>query len=177
MVPRPFFPTHPLGMPEVVEISCPKCKALARLESPFWIYPLGVPAPSGSGAVVEWSGNLVQERFPGQVLWNDPFNSASRYYSRSRTLGVVVCSACSLVRRHLLDWPNDAFFHCKIRGENLWGWNRQHLISIQAYIASTHRNQDFPGFRKSKVPRHFLLAKNRDLVVRSINKVLGCSIA
>lgn len=173
MAAQPFFPNHPLSMPAHVSITCPVCSHQASFEAPYWIFYPGDESPTASGAVVEWSGKLVQERFPGQVAWNDLHNSAFRSVTRSKTIGVAVCSACGLVRRHLLDWPNDAFFKCDIRGKTLWAWNRSQLVSILEILEGKHRNQERPELRCSKISKHFLISKHRDLTIESIKKLLA----
>ena len=157
-----FFPAHPPAMPAHVSLVCPQCTHLASFEPPYWAVPQGEPPP-GSGALIEWKGRQVQARFPGQVPWDDPCNAACRPAARSKTLGVVVCAACGLVRRHLLDWPGDAFFKCDIQGRTLWAWNRSHLQAIQVALRGERGSREPSAFGPVKVPRDCLIAKRRDL--------------
>ncbi|MBK8572114.1 MAG: hypothetical protein IPN91_05585 [Holophagaceae bacterium] len=166
-----FFPAHPPAMPAHVSLVCPQCTHLASFEPPYWAVLQGEPPP-GSGALIEWKGRLVQARFPGQVPWDDPCNAACRPAARSKTLGVVVCAACGLVRRHLLDWPGDAFFKCDIQGRTLWAWNRSHLQAIQVALRGERGSREPSAFGPVKVPRHFLIAKHRDLVLEATARLL-----
>lgn len=166
-----FFPTHPPAMPAHVSLVCPQCTHLASFEAPYWLIPQGEPAP-GSGPVVQWKERLVQARFPGQVPWDDPCNAACQPSARSKTLGVAVCSACGLVRRHLLDWPNDAFFKCDIQGRTLWAWNRSQLQAIRDSLQGTRDSREQSENRHAKIPRHFQISKHRDQVLEAAARLL-----
>ncbi|MFN7959034.1 MAG: hypothetical protein U0P46_12030 [Holophagaceae bacterium] len=166
-----FFPAHPPAMPAHVSLVCPQCTHLASFEAPYWILAQGEPPP-GTGPVTAWQGRLVQARFPGQVPWEDPGNAALHPAARSRTLGVAVCAACGLVRRHLLDWPNDAFFRCDIQGRTLWAWNRSHLRSILKALQGARGLREPSGFGPVKIPRHFLIAKHRSQALEAATRLL-----
>lgn len=158
-------------MPAHVSLVCPQCTHQASFEAPYWVIPQG-EAPLGSGEVVQCKERLVQARFPGQVPWDDPCNAALHPSARSKILGVAVCSACGLVRRHLLNWPDDAFFKCDIQGRTLWAWNRSHLQSMSDSLKGIRGPRDQTESRHAKIPRHFLISKHRDLVLTAAARLL-----
>jgi hypothetical protein len=61
-------------------------------------------------------------------------------------------------------------------GKRLWALNELHLAYLEAYVAETQRERVFPsppGDRQLayKLPRWMKLAKNRDEVLRTIDRL------
>lgn len=59
--------------------------------------------------------------------------------------------------------------------QTLWAYNRRHLAFLQAYIAQKLRDVGPPGRRNlgNKLPNWMLLAKNRDEVLKQIERLLA----
>jgi hypothetical protein len=61
-------------------------------------------------------------------------------------------------------------------GNRLWALNERHIDYLQAYVAETQREREFPsppGNRQLayKLPKWMKLAKNRDEIIRSIERL------
>lgn len=90
-------------------------------------------------------------------------------------LGTVVCAHCGLRRRHVLEWPQDAFFQIEHRGHVLWAFERSSMVALVDFVASTDRQnprRPWSGFLM-KVPSHFLVAKAREPVLKKLRAKLG----
>jgi hypothetical protein len=172
-VASPFFPLTLSDMPGDVELSCPQCRHSARFEAPFLLH--AEQPEHATGRVVQFGKRFLEERYPHVVGWEDPDNAARsshHHQLRSNILGVLMCPACGITRRHLLDWPADAYFTCTVKGELLWAWNREHLLQIRDFIQKEHRPGRGTRGWIGSIPTHFLLAKNRDAAIKAIDKAL-----
>jgi hypothetical protein len=54
----------------------------------------------------------------------------------------------------------------------LWAWNRSHLQAIQVALRGERGSREPSAFGPVKVPRHFLIAKHRDLVLEATARLL-----
>lgn len=170
----PFFPLSFSGMPADVAVACPTCRELARFEAPFLLHDTTPVQPAGR--VVAHGSRFVEERFPQLVRWDDPDNAIRTGYAhklRSNVLGIFACPACGQVRRHILEWPAEAYFTCAVRGETLWAWNREHLLQIRDFIQKEHRPARGTRGWIGSIPTHFLLARNREAAIKAIDRTLA----
>jgi hypothetical protein len=178
---RAFFVARYRGQPDRSAIRCPACAKEAVFESGYLAYD-ALPASIDAGSAIHWNQRVIIERYPGQLRWADPANPAWKDRparadmnpgpGETAVLGIVNCPACGLRRRHLLRWPQDAFYQGDVRGETLWGWTRAHLVAIRDYVASDQR-VDAPGAMPvGKLPSHFLTAKHRPHVLKAIDRLL-----
>lgn len=90
--------------------------------------------------------------------------------------GVVECINGHFLLTHVLSWPDDAYYRWEIRGVTLWAWSRDHACRLLEFIKAADRNpHHYPRYHRSlrKLPRTVLLAKNRDLVIRKMSRLLG----
>lgn len=89
--------------------------------------------------------------------------------------GAFRCSKCAATRRHVLDWPKDAFFSCDVRGEVLWAWNHEQAVALRDYVKSTHRDRHAHGAHAFllHVPATFLDAKRRETIVKKLDRLLA----
>lgn len=55
-------------------------------------------------------------------------------------------------------------------GNRLWALNESHLEYLANYVAKTRRKHEFPNFT-FKLPKWMKLAKNRDEVLRAIDRL------
>ena len=56
-------------------------------------------------------------------------------------------------------------------GNRLWAMNESHLDYLAAYVSETQREREFPFGLEYKLPKWMKLAKNRDEVLRSIDRL------
>ena len=129
------------------------------------------PDVSGDSRRHLWNNVVVTELYPTIVPWVAPKDLE---LTRSG-IGAVRCPACGLLARHELTWPSDAYWRWDIRGATLWAWSRGHAAAIRDYVGQTHRDASaFDEWYSALVhlPKEFLDAKVRDLVVRRIDRDL-----
>lgn len=96
-----------------------------------------------------------------------------RFYFMDGAAGDVSCQKCVSRYSHKLSWPSDAFYRVEHREKVLWAWNREYLVSVQKFIASSARNTEGAYYLRRKIPKFFLLAKNRKRIVGKIEAVLA----
>ena len=70
----------------------------------------------------------------------------------------------------MVSWPSEAYYQTPVCNDVLWGWTRDHFISIREYIASKERKQTYPLHKK--IPAHFLYVKRRKTVLKAIDRML-----
>ena len=165
------------GMPNTVAVVCPRCANHASFLPPFEFYSEGT---SGMEHLVRWNNSLVRERFPSVFPWRDPDNpfkslfwgTPKRRASEYPIWGVVSCRHCTLLRKHRLEWPKDAFYAVSVEGQVLWAWDRTTLVEVRDHVASTIRSKRTHPLLKY-LPRHFLIGKHRAAVVKAVNSRLA----
>ncbi len=97
--------------------------------------------------------------------------------------GMCICSFCGYFQRHEVRWPDDGYFAFKVRGnvsgsfqENVvWAYTRGHAIALREYIASEGRKtREYPPYEDflQHIPAIFLRAKNREIIVRRLDRLL-----
>lgn len=153
-------------------IRCPRCGREAAFE-PAVRTTRGDEAraaaadPSLTGV---WHGGAyVVMRYPELVPWRE----VARFRRDPRPLGICRCGACGYLNRHLLDWPAEAYWAVSIRGRTLWMYSREHVRELRGYVAARGDRQRVRGARGlSRVPREFLAARNRDLLVKKLDALL-----
>lgn len=100
----------------------------------------------------------------------------SKYWARGVDAGTVTCSDCHKRQKHILSWPEDAFYQTEVRGQVLWAFNRESLVALRDYLASTERDKARQNTWKNfllNVPTYFLKAKVRDEAVKKLNRLLS----
>jgi len=156
-------------------IRCPRCGGEATFDFPFellneWSEELESWRVDTTVEILRWGGWFVVAKHPDLFPWKEP----SGGYRRSDQ-GVCYCQNCSTRFEHLLEWPSDAYFYCEVKGKLLWAWSREHVKVLKSFIQSKNRKiEDYPGYGLflHHIPKHFMLAKNRDLVVKKLEKLL-----
>jgi hypothetical protein len=168
-----------LGMPLAVAVACPRCGSESRFVPPFRFVSGDTPNPK---RLRRWNSLLVVERFPEVFPWTDrdnPFPSMfwgtpKRRWEDYPIVGVLKCPACTLLRKHRLTWPADAFYRVRVGRATLWAWDRRSLIWIRDHIAATDRpKRRWPILKY--LPSHFLAAKRRGAIVRAIDSSLAAA--
>ena len=187
-------------MPHVVSVRCPSCAAHARFEfaevarisrksdvpffqkSRLFDYQLFEGRWHGQA----WHGAIFYAGLHGtgtRVLRNLPEGYAPSDWDHSRYLvrghgtdrGALVCHACGLRRRHVLQWPAEAWFQIEYRRQVLWAFDRSSAIALLDHIRSADRRKRRQGPWSSMllhVPGAFLEASARELIVKRLERVL-----
>lgn len=97
--------------------------------------------------------------------------------------GMCLCPSCGYRHRCEIRWPDDGYFTLKMRKdipstyrENvLWAFTRGHAVALHSYFATNGQNVgEWPAYEDylSHVPRVFLRAKNRENVMRQLDRLL-----
>ena len=101
----------------------------------------------------------------------------SQYLLRStaQDLGAIVCTSCGMRRKHVLNWPGDAYFKIDHKQGVLWAFDREHASELLRYVRSADRDRGNFRYRASlmKVPTRFLTAKARDSVAKALDRILS----
>lgn len=169
------------GMPSTVAVICPRCAREATFQPPFEFFPEETP---GAEDMIRWNNCRVRERFSTLFPWADPDNpfkslfwgTPKRKASEYPIWGVLRCGQCTLLRKHRLAWPDDAFYSVSVEGRVLWAWDRTSLIQVRDHIAATLRSKRSHPLLKY-LPRHFLVGKHRAAVSKAVNSKLACGDA
>lgn len=88
--------------------------------------------------------------------------------------GSVNCATCHFRNKHVLAWPDDAYFSIEYRGQRLWAFNRETLVELRHYIAGNERDADGAKWRSFllHIPSAFKRKKARDQVVKQLDQLL-----
>ena len=161
-----------------IDISCPSCSSRALFHEPFEF--VGSNRDLVGRPYHEWGGWKVIELFPSVYKWQPP-KTSSQYLRGGGDnglggypllhRGLYQCDHCHNNQKHTLDWPRDAFWSWDIRGNQLWAWDANHAQRILDYIQPLSRIQCV-SYDLRYIPKEFLTAKVRELVVRRITKSL-----
>jgi len=95
--------------------------------------------------------------------------------------GVLFCKTCPTARRHVLNWPKEAYFQITYRGQKLWAYNREFALRLLKYLESNERMKTMVSTNGERatnpflnsVPTLFQTAKARPIVVRDLKRILG----
>lgn len=104
----------------------------------------------------------------------------SKYLLRSwgQGLGSVRCEKCGRRGKHVLNWPNDAYYAIAHRNQVLWAFHRESAIELRHYLLST--NRDVSRYRWASfllhIPTIFKTHKARAAVAKQIQKHLGSKV-
>ncbi len=97
------------------------------------------------------------------------------YRTPGHDLGTIVCNSCHMRRKHVLNWPDDAYFKIDHKNGVLWAFDREYASELLRYIRSEDRDRGKFRHRASlmKVPTKFLTAKVRESVARALDRILS----
>lgn len=161
-----------------MSIRCPACGAEAIFK--FAFSPLsGFTGPPGIGRLPRNPKAYRTDKgefdalvnYPDLVPWVSTDRSIGYHINQS---GVCTCPTCGCRKAHKLNWPEEAYLACEIKGERLWAWDREYLKALIDYIASKNRKPERYEnvYFLRHIPTTFLLARNRDEVVRKLRRLL-----
>lgn len=88
--------------------------------------------------------------------------------------GSMVCQSCGLRRKHVLSWPQDAYFTIDYKGQTLWAYDRSHAVELLDYIRSKNRDRTKYKHRSFllHLPSHFQAQKARDHITKRLSEKL-----
>jgi hypothetical protein len=166
--------------PSAITIRCPICGAAAVFQSPFTFLgrsqsdatTIGTAQRNPNIEVVKWGNCHVLVHFPNIFPWDSP--SADKSY-RTPNSGVSLCFQCGYKVKHILSWPDDAYFVCEFKVHVLWAWTRGHAQELKSFVDSKDRDPwNHPGYVMYLLhtPGVFLLAKNREAVSKELQRML-----
>ena len=179
--------THPFELataPESIAVRCPDCTGMAAwfaarsgiVEDKELRRRAAESQACDVDASVGWGNNrqTVVTYYP-QLDVGDPMRElAERLPRTDGGRGTRLCAACGERARHELNWPDDAWFRCEVRGKTLWAWDRSYAADLREFIASAARDRhthEHPLFLMH-IPGHFLLAKHREAAVKKLQRLL-----
>jgi hypothetical protein len=190
-------------MPHIVDIRCPACGGHAEFEfaetvriklkkdveffkkSKLFEYRF-LRDSCGSG----WHAAVYYPRVHGfstDVLDDLPAGYSPADWNHSRYLcprhlrcshGAVDCFECKLRQKHVLSWPDEAFYQIVFRRKVLWAFHRESAVEIRDFIASADREAAAFRWRLllRHLPKEFLAAKARDGIVKRLDRLLVSGI-
>ena len=156
-----------------IEIRCPHCGQRAEFHEPFEF--VSRPEDLHDREFHRWGGWKVIELFPSVYPWKAPKTSTQFLRSGGGKgggypvlhQGMLLCPGCHQNGKHTLAWPGDAYWSWDIRGALLWARDIGHARRILEYIGGINRFR--PASRDLRhIPKEFLAAKVRELVVKRI---------
>lgn len=165
------------SMPRNVAIRCPRCRAEASFTPPnYTLYGAEARAaradPSLTGVGDDHIYTVV--RYPAIFPWSHP---ANRQYDwgKGELWGICVCPTCGYHNKHLLDWPNDAYYAVEVRNNILWAWNREYAVAVRRYLATPECDPVYtPGINYFliHIPKMFRMKRNRELARKKLEHLL-----
>src|SRR5687767_2895522 len=108
-------------------VACPRCNSEAVFTSPYdFLRDEAAEQAFTDSRIsgVKWSGGFAVERFPDTFPWRDP-NNPYVHDTRNAVWGVLSCGKCGHRRKHVLDWPHDAFYTIAAPLGTLWAYTRE----------------------------------------------------
>jgi len=130
--------------------------------------------------VIEWDGiHTVLARFP-QIF---PLDWQPPTYQLNTGWGMCICALCGYFQRYEVRWPEDGYYtfkmhedaHGTFRENVVWAYTRRHAIALHDYLASEGRDaRAYPPYEDflQHIPKVFLRAKNRNIIVRRLDQLL-----
>jgi hypothetical protein len=164
-----FIPPH--GFAGDLAVVCPGCRSRAVFTPPYGYLYVRDPQDVAPGlrCVRAYEGFVV-ERFPDVFPWRDPHNPWQKGRG-TEDWGVVSCPACGRRRKHRLNWPADAFYKTDLSVGRLWAYSRDHLLQIRRHVVGDRSARR--GFDMNRVPKAFILVRNRARVRKAIDGMLA----
>jgi hypothetical protein len=153
-------------------VACPRCKSEAVFTSPYdFLQDEAATQASADSRIsgVKWSGGFAVERFPETFPWRDPDNPYV-HHTRNEVWGVLSCWKCGHRRKHLLNWPADAFYAIETSAGTLWAYTREHFVQIRRHIAGERVRAG--QFDMNRLPKQLLQKRNRDRLLRDMDAFL-----
>jgi len=161
-----------------IAVTCPMCGKEAIFAEPFLFIQGEAIAESQNLPKIKFSTGFAVVRFPKIFPWRSKENQWTKLSFGGERLwwGVISCRSCPCRRKHKLNWPKDAFYQVAVCNDTLWGWSREHLVSIREFISSKDRSMaKHSGYiwQHRKIPAHFLNVKRRTAVIKAVDRLLS----
>lgn len=128
--------TRRLGVIDLFEVEEPHRKGIFTHYGAFF-HRMGQRAPEGWEAPDRWAAFVGTQR----------------------------CLSCTLCRKHVLHWPEEARFQINFDGQRLWFYNRTHVADLAALLEARNP-RGMPRFYwfNNILPSHFKTEKARRLL-------------
>ncbi|WP_210247206.1 hypothetical protein [Aliikangiella marina] len=186
-------------MPHIVDIHCPNCLESAKFEfaevvkiklkkdvaffkeSNLFDYKLLVDS-SGQRwhAAIYYPGlhggsTLAIQGLPEGYKSSDWDHSRFLRQNRQPLLGSMSCKNCSQATKHLLRWPDEAYYTIEFKGSVLWAYHRESLIELRDFILSADRKEENYKWRNflRHVPTTFKKQNARETVAKRLNRLIN----
>ena len=175
-------------------VECPKCsrEALVKVDHPIYLnnghltcynchYSLTEKAIVRYKAVVKRTCDNC-----GKEIKKITCNNKSKVESLT-----IPCNHCGTVRTYQPrneeylavkenSFPSDPIFNntlwfqCTIKDDLFWAYNKKHLLEIRKYVSSKLRERETLDYTTmvEKLPNFIKQAKNREIIIKSIDKLL-----
>lgn len=185
-------------MPHCLAVRCPKCHGRAEFEFAE-IRPIRLRKDiphfkahnsfsyrqfqDGCGHL--WHGAVFYPGLhgPANGLDNLPEGYAPEQWTHSKYWrggcgtgdGSIRCNLCRYRAKHVLSWPNDAYFLINYRGHVLWAYDQGSANALQAFLLSKSRDLYAHGYSRFllHIPSIFKTAKARTAVTKALSRLLA----
>ncbi len=99
----------------------------------------------------------------------------SKYSYRGHDIGSIRCGHCQLRKKHVLNWPADAYYSVSWRHNVLWAFHRESACDLYDYLQSKTRDTSKYrwGLFLLHVPTVFKTAKAREAVSAQLLRLLA----
>lgn len=181
-------------MPNNINIRCPKCHKEAQFQCPLVFHvqqkqyrPFFESHPAFETALL-YDPHQYTHKFcaifypalhsqPEHYLNDIPKGCKDLHYSSRHLMknqGVVICPSCFTKTKHVLKWPEEAYYCIEYKGQLLWAYDRHAFVSIYDYIQSQLRDRKKSGhiIYLLHIPSHFLTRRARTDVIEKMERVL-----
>lgn len=192
---KPAYPT--VYFSEEIWIKCPKCSEPALVKTKLPKYT--IPFPSGYKSVCtcnhcrfqetddnNWSGYV--QGFINRACGNcgSAISHTTQATKQPFKASEITCSVCKDTRNYELQWypyrnekPTDLYFgfdlwlQTSIKNKVLWVYNIEHLDYLKEYVEAKLREDDSRHKYSmiSNLPQWIKSSKNRDLIVKKLDKL------
>jgi hypothetical protein len=180
-----------------VWVKCPKCneKALVTSKPSKYVIPLNNDAKIcctscsfKSKSATNWNGYCQGSINLPCGYCGSRLNFVSKPTKELYRNKSLKCEACHKEKEYEMFWapykgnlPSDPFFgydlwlQTNVKGNVLWGYNKEHLEYIKFYIEASLRedNSRHKYSLIANLPKWMTIAKNRDNIVKKIDKLIG----
>lgn len=192
---QPAYPT--VYFSDEIWVKCPKCNELALVETELGKY--NIPFPTGyktkleckncnflKSDNIEWYGYYRATLRRACGFCGSYISYASAPTKTPYEKAGVRCDTCKKEKEYELKWyrfkddkPTDPFFglelwmQIEIKSNTLWLYNLDHLNYLREYVQAKLREDDSRHKYSmiTNLPQWVKTAKNRDLIVKKLNKL------
>jgi hypothetical protein len=177
-------------------VKCPKCaeKALVVSESSKTIIPIDnnakihcINCSYKEENTIKWNGFYQGFLQHACGFCGSKFQHATKPTKVPFIEAKIQCTACKNEKKYELCWApyrsntatdpyfgNDLWLQTNVKKNVLWGYNKAHLDYLKTYIIASLREDNNRHIYSliANLPQWMIAAKNRDIVVKKIDKLI-----